>query len=102
MKPETIQKRMLEAAIEFARNERSLREEKRAEREHRCTETASDLETGYFVPVCWQDNELEREEWCENCRITMELRKNRGTPRRNRQKAKERMVRLVRLMEASR
>ena len=98
LKQSTIRERLLDAAIVFARNEKALRDEKRAEREHDCTATKAfdydpchaRLDDGVAFTTI---------DWCENCQIKMALRENRTGNRRLRRNAKEQMVRLVRLLE---
>jgi len=99
LKLETIRQRLLDAAITFGRNESALREERRAEREHRCKAMSRpEPDVGHLGdPPCWQDNRVEREDWCDNCQIVMALRENRKGNRRLRKNAKEQILRLTHL-----
>lgn len=100
----TVGARLLDAAIQFGRNEKALREERRAEWEHPCEfKSSGEPEVGdYGVAACYTltEEDFPSVDWCENCRIRMELRKNRTGNRRLRQLAKERIVRLVKRLDS--
>lgn len=104
MKQSTIRTRLLEAAIQFGRNEAALRDERRLKREMQCTLAKPSSLDSYDRVECFMrgdDNGAFTElDWCENCRIKMTLRNNPLYSRRLRQLAKERIVRLVRRLEA--
>lgn len=104
MKLGTIRKRILESALQFARNEKALRDERRIEREHPCLcKSRPEWEVGHpgdsSCLFCTPDEINSREGYCDNCAIVMALCENRTGNRRLRQLAKERLVRLTKLIE---